>query len=187
MKKMRRVVFLDRDSTLIHTYGKRPANTVEEVKLLPTVSKALGLLKEAGFDLMVVSNQGGVAKGFLTRQMVHLQNEAVNDCLLMEGGPKIDAFAFCPHPTTGSCSCRKPKPGMLLQLAEKFNVNLSASYMVGDMPTDIQAGKAAGVRGCMMVSNGEIHPANHHDDADASFPNLLQCAEAIIAVERELK
>lgn len=184
--KKKKAVFLDRDGTLIHSVENRPANTVEEVRLINAVPRALGMLKSAGFLLMVVSNQGGIAAGFVTSQIVGKQHRRLNKLLEAHGCVKIDAFAYCPHPTTGNCDCRKPKPGMLRQLADKYDVDLSKSYMVGDYVTDMQAGRAAGVRACIMVSSGAVPSAKRTQgmlEADACFPNLIQCAAAIIALE----
>ncbi len=181
-KKLRKAVFFDRDDTLIHSVGNRPANTVEEVCLINTVPQALRMLKDSGFRLFVVSNQGGVAMGYLTAAVVHAQNERINELLAAAKAPKIDGFCFCVHHPQAGCHCRKPKPGMLHMLEHKAKIDLSLSYMVGDQTTDMAAGNAAGVKACLMVSNGK-YVKGKTDEADGCFPNMLQCAAAILAVE----
>lgn len=181
-RKPSKAVFFDRDDTLIHSVGNRPANTVEEVKLINTVPQALKMLKDSGFQLLVVSNQGGVAMGYTTAKAVHDQNLRLNNLLVEAGGPKIGGFLFCTHHPQAGCKCRKPKPGMLLALAKEAGVDLSRSYMVGDQSSDMLAGRAAGVKACIMVSNGKWSNGKH-DEADGCFPNLLQCAAAILMVE----
>ena len=163
-----KAVFLDRDQTLIRGYGSRPANTVEEVELLPSVASGLKILGSAGFTLVVVSNQGGIGLGYTTADMVRAQNEALNDLLIMEGAPAIEAFIFCPHKPSEGCECRKPKPGMILTMADM--VDLGKSYMVGDAGTDIDAGRAAGVRACFKVE----------DD------NFMLIAQSIVNIDRGL-
>lgn len=177
-------MFLDRDDTLIRSYGHRPANTPDEVELLNMVPETLRILKKAGFLLLVVSNQAGVARGFVMKEAVHDQNRRLNDLLLMAKAPKIDAYSFCPHNTDEGCSCRKPKPGMLISLAEKCGVDLSRSYMVGDNPTDMQAGRAAGVRGCLLLGRGRYEPGMF-DHCDVACASPIRVAECILIMEGE--
>jgi len=138
----RRAVFLDRDGVVnraIVREGKPypPAN-VAEVEILPGVIKALQRLKEAGFVLIVVSNQPDVARGTTSMEMV----EAINTYLLKY--LPVDRFIMCYHDNGDNCNCRKPRSGMLRAGAEEFSVDMKSSYMVGDRWRDVKAGISAG-------------------------------------------
>ena len=139
-----RAVFLDRDGVIngaIIRDGKPyPPVNVREVVILPGVAEAMQRLKEAGFMLIVVSNQPDVARGTTTRETV----EAINAYLAAR--LPVDRFIMCYHDNNDSCNCRKPRPGMLLAGAREFNIDLASSYMVGDRWRDMEAGIAAGCR-----------------------------------------
>jgi D-glycero-D-manno-heptose 1,7-bisphosphate phosphatase len=140
----RRAVFLDRDGVLNRAVVRKgrpyPPASIAEVEILPGVVEALQNLKEAGFVLVVVSNQPDVARGTTPKVMV----EAIN-AHLAEHLP-IDRFIMCYHDSGAGCDCRKPRPGMLLAGAEEFDVDLAASFMVGDRWRDVEAGIAAGCK-----------------------------------------
>jgi D-glycero-D-manno-heptose 1,7-bisphosphate phosphatase len=138
----RRAVFLDRDGVLnravvCESRPYPPAN-VDEVEILPGIVEALRRLKEAGFVLVVVSNQPDVARGTTPKATV----EAIN-AYLAERLP-IDRFIMCYHDSSDGCDCRKPNPGMLFAGAREFDIDLASSYMVGDRWRDVEAGIAAG-------------------------------------------
>jgi D-glycero-D-manno-heptose 1,7-bisphosphate phosphatase len=139
----RPAVFLDRDGVLNEAVlrGGRPhpPATAGEVVLRPGAQDACCRLREAGFLLVMVTNQPDIARGATTREAV----DAINDRLLAELG--LDAACVCPHDDAHSCGCRKPAPGLILEAAERFDVDLRASLMVGDRWRDIAAGAAAGI------------------------------------------
>lgn len=144
----RRAVFLDRDGTLNveKDYLFRP----EEFEFILGAPQAVRRLKAAGFLVVVVTNQSGVARGFYGEAEVERLHRHVQQ-LLVPFDTSIDAFYFCPHhPVDGigryrvDCDCRKGRPGMLLQAAREHRIDLSRSYMIGDKPADIEAGTAAG-------------------------------------------
>jgi lipopolysaccharide heptosyltransferase II len=146
-------VFLDRDGTLcvLVPYLCDPS----EAHLLPGAARALRAARQAGYKLVVVSNQAGIARGFFTAEDVAAVNAALQAQLEAQG-TRIDRFAFCPHhpELTGECLCRKPKPGMLERAAEELGIDLSRSVMVGDTIEDLQAGSAAGCRMNILVRTG---------------------------------
>src|SRR5450759_1504047 len=140
----RRAVFLDRDGVLnraVVREGKPyPPASVAEVEILPGVPDALERLKRGGFMLIVVSNQPDVGRGTATRDTV----EAIN--AFLAAALPVDRFIMCYHDSGDGCNCRKPRPGMLLDGAREFGVDLSGSYMVGDRWRDVEAGVAAGCK-----------------------------------------
>lgn len=147
----RRAVFLDRDGVLNRAVIKDgkpyPPAGVDEVEIPPGTVEALQRLKDAGFVLIVVSNQPDVARGVTPKATV----EAINDHLAKH--MPIDRFTMCYHDSGDGCDCRKPAPGMLLAGAQEFDVDLASSYMVGDRWKDIEAGQRAGCR-TIFIDNG---------------------------------
>jgi D-glycero-D-manno-heptose 1,7-bisphosphate phosphatase len=141
-KMSARAVFLDRDGVLnravVRDRKPYPPSSERELEILPGVSEGLLELKSAGFLLIVVSNQPDVARGTVARDTV----EGINRVL--GGALPIDEFRTCYHDGSTGCDCRKPKPGMLLAAAAKWNIDLSRSYMIGDRWRDTEAGEAAG-------------------------------------------
>ncbi|MFQ3591640.1 MAG: HAD family hydrolase [Gemmataceae bacterium] len=141
---MKPAIFLDRDGTLIVDpgYPKDP----EVVQPLPGVVEALMRFGDAGFALVVISNQAGVGRGIITPKQaraVHLRFIA----LFGEKGIHFDDVRYCFHAPEVGCACRKPAPGMILQSTATYGWDLPRSYMIGDKPSDVQAGIAAGCVG----------------------------------------
>ena len=149
-------VFLDKDGTLIHDvpYNVDP----DRITLLPGVGASLRRLQDAGFLLFVVSNQPGVALGRFPASALHAV-EARIDELLTEFGVVVSGYAWCPHPPAGTrgtsiaCTCRKPRPGLILDTAATHGVALDRSWMVGDILDDVEAGNRAGCR-TILVDRG---------------------------------
>jgi D-glycero-D-manno-heptose 1,7-bisphosphate phosphatase len=143
-------VFLDRDGTVIREYGHFwEPNLIE---LAPGAVEGIRRLKAAGFLIIVVTNQSGIARGVFDERQFWLGERRFEELLAAEG-IKIDAVYFCPHhPTEGDgpyrqeCDCRKPRPGMLTRAEREYGLDLSRSFMVGNSPADVGAGKAAGCR-----------------------------------------
>ena len=145
----RRAVFLDRDGVLVRDVG--PLTSADEIVLTPGLATALTELQQAGFLLLVVSNQTVVARGLLSEDAVIELQAQVELRILAEGGPRLDGFYFCPHHPRATreelrqdCDCRKPAPGLLLHAAEEHGVSLERSFMLGDRPSDVVAGLRAG-------------------------------------------
>lgn len=150
---MRRAVFLDRDGVLNRAYpdidGKtHPPADPSELEILPGAVKACRALRQAGFVLIVVSNQPDVARGRQTVQGVEAINRAL--CSLVP----LDDVRVCYHDGADGCGCRKPRPGLLLEAARDWEIDLSQSYMIGDRWTDVQAGQSAGCRSIYITGEG---------------------------------
>lgn len=184
---LRPAVFLDRDGVLIRDVDL--LTDVSQIQILGGVAEALRLLKEAGFQLLVVSNQAVVARGLVDEAEVRLLQEEVEGRLALEGAPVLDGFYFCPHHPRATvpayrvlCECRKPRPGLLLRAAEAHRIDLSASFMVGDRPTDLLAGERAGCRTIWVQTGQHLAPPIETDEplpeprADFVCADLLQAA-----------
>jgi D,D-heptose 1,7-bisphosphate phosphatase len=150
-------IFLDKDGTLIEDvpYNVDPAR----IRLYPDVPEALRRFRAAGYRLIVISNQAGVARGYFEENALEGVRETLNRLLSAEGVP-LDGFYYCPHHPEGTvaaysvaCDCRKPKPGMILQAAREQGIDLSGSWMIGDILNDVEAGNAAGCR-TVLIDNG---------------------------------
>jgi D-glycero-D-manno-heptose 1,7-bisphosphate phosphatase len=140
----RPAVFLDRDGVLIRAVERdgipRPVTSVADAELLPGVVEACTELHDAGYLLVCVTNQPDIARGAVDAGTV----AAINDHLREVLG--LDDVVVCPHDDADDCSCRKPRPGMLLEAAQRWDIDLGHSVMVGDRWRDIDAGRAAGCR-----------------------------------------
>ncbi len=141
---LRPAVFLDRDGVLnevvVRDGRPHPPPDVEHMRLLPGVSQACETLRAAGLPLIVVTNQPDIGRGTADAAHVARINERLRESL------DLDEVIVCPHDDADDCPCRKPRPGMLLDAAGRYGIDLSASVMVGDRWRDIEAGKAAGTR-----------------------------------------
>jgi len=145
---MKKAIFLDRDGTIIADRGF--VHKKEDVELLPGAARAIRMANQAGFLVVVVTNQSGVARGYFTEEDVQALNQYLAEILAQEGA-HIDAFYYCPHHPEAPvktyrkvCSCRKPQPGLILKAARELNIDLTQSWMMGDSPRDVEAGKRAG-------------------------------------------
>jgi len=141
---MRRAVFLDRDGVLLDHMGS----------IFPGVRSALEVLKNEGFLLIVVTNQPDVATGKMDKEVLRRVNNGLNMVL------PLDDIIVCVHDDAAKCKCRKPKPGMLIDAAKKYDIDLPASWIIGDRWRDIGAGFAAGCRTILVGTGyGEPFPA----------------------------
>lgn len=156
-----KAVFLDRDGVLnqaIVREGKPfPPRNLSELVIFPDVLNALNILKKNGFFLIVVTNQPDVARGSATRESV----EEIN--LIFKNQLPLDAICVCYHDDKEGCDCRKPLPGLLLQAARDFKINLKKSFMIGDRWRDIEAGKNANCQTIWINRNySEKAPISPH-------------------------
>ena len=181
-------VFIDRDGVVNAESGH--VTRENDFHLLPDAASAIRRLRLAGFQVVVITNQSGIARGLLTEaglDRIHDQMKRQ----LAEGGAVLDAIYYCPHhPTEGTssrfrkvCQCRKPAPGLLMQAGRELDISLTDSYMVGDHETDIEAGRAAGCR--TILINAEDATATKVDsDADHVCTRLEKAVAWILERER---
>lgn len=172
---MRRAVFLDRDGVINRAVvrdGKPyPPESVAEMEILPGVEAALQRLRAAGFVNIVVTNQPDVATGKQSRAAVEAMNERVMRTLA------VDAIKVCYHVDSDDCACRKPRPGMLLDAAREYGIDLGRSFLVGDRWRDIAAGQAAGCRAFFIdFAYAEKRPSKPY----VAVKSLREAADVIL-------
>lgn len=180
-----KAAFIDRDGVI--NEERNYVHRIEDFVLLPGVAQGLVLLRDAGFRLIVVTNQAGIARGYYDQSAMERLHDHMREQLAMQG-VVLDAIYFCPHHPQGrvqglavECDCRKPAPGMLLQAAKDFNLDLSASVLIGDKLSDVQAGKKAGVGRNVIVESGhEVHAAARLQ-ADGVAADLLAAVQLLTA------
>lgn len=143
--KKRMAAFFDRDGTINVDFGH--VYKLEDLKFVQGTPELIRQYNESNVPVIVVTNQAGIAKGIYTEGDMHRFNDYMNRCLYEKYGAHIDAFYFCPHHPdyTGECNCRKPKPGMFIQAAKEWNIDLSKSIMYGDKESDKKAADQAGI------------------------------------------
>lgn len=177
------VIFLDRDGTINEevNYLYKP----EQLHILPGVPQAIRLFREAGYRIVVVTNQAGIARGYYQEQDVKRLHRYLNE-KLKESQAGIDAFYFCPHhPVHGigayltECRCRKPGIGMFEQAQADCPVAREQSWMIGDKALDMQAGRAFGVR-TVLVGTGYGSSEKEEADYDFFAETLMDAATAIV-------
>ena len=173
----RRAVFLDRDGTI--NVEREYLHLPGEFAFVPGAPEAIRLLKDAGFLVIVVTNQSGIARGFFDEAAVHRLHRYMDEQLARHGAA-VDAYYLCPHhPLHGSgdyrrvCGCRKPLPGMIIEAAGDFSIDLAASYVIGDKLADVAAGLAAGCRP-LLVRTG------YGAEESASLPPGVPCCDDIL-------
>jgi D-glycero-D-manno-heptose 1,7-bisphosphate phosphatase len=174
LKSNNRAVFLDRDGVLnaaIVREGKPypPAN-IDELIIPSDVLSALTMLKKAGFMLIVVTNQPDVARGKTTQESVDIIHQHLCEHL------PLDVIRVCAHDDRDNCDCRKPLPGLLIQAAQDYNIELEQSYMIGDRWRDIEAGQAAG---CVSIFLDYGYLEKRPEAPDYIAQSLQQAAEWI--------
>lgn len=177
----RPAVFLDRDGTLIEEVNF--LSEVEHLRVFDYTEHALQRLKDAGFLLIVVTNQSGIGRGLYTEADMH----AIHDALQEKTNSLIDGFYFCPHVPDAGCDCRKPGTGMFLRAETDHAIEIAASWMIGDKKIDIEAGKNAGVQTILVRTGyGAEHSESISGVADIVTDDLGEAAEIILARSAEI-
>lgn len=182
---MDKAVFIDKDGTLVKDvpYNADP----QKVVLEPGAGEALAALQAAGFMLIMVTNQSGVAHGYFHEEDLLPVFDKIQE-LLGEAGVQLDAVYYCPHHPAGkiaryrqSCICRKPRPGMLLHAARDHHLHLHDSWMIGDILHDMEAGNRVGCR-TILIDNGHETQweLNAFNTPDFRVPSLTAAADTIL-------
>ncbi|HKU47366.1 MAG TPA: D-glycero-beta-D-manno-heptose 1,7-bisphosphate 7-phosphatase [Burkholderiales bacterium] len=172
-----KLVILDRDGTINHD-SDHYIKSLEEWRPLKGSLEAIARLAQAGYRIVVATNQSGIARGLFTTRTLFEIHEALQRAAAQVGG-RVDAFFFCPHAADSRCDCRKPEPGMLLEIARRFNVSLKDVYMVGDSLKDTQAAAAAGARPVLVLTGKgrKTRDEGGLPEGTQVFPDLAAFAE----------
>jgi D-glycero-D-manno-heptose 1,7-bisphosphate phosphatase len=184
----RRAVFIDRDGTISEEVGY--VNHPSRYRVFPYAAEAIKQLNEAGWLAVLVTNQAGVARGYFTEDVIG----AVHDLLVRElerDGARLDAIYYCPHhPTVGEppyrfdCDCRKPRPGLIQRAAVDLDIDLAASWMIGDRYSDTELARNAGTRAALVLSGygrgeWEYQRGAWRHQPDLVAENLLEAVRKI--------
>lgn len=145
-----KLVILDRDGTINHD-SDRHIKSPEEWRPIKGSLEAIGRLVQAGYRIVVATNQSGIARGLFDVHTLFAIHDTLQRAAGQVGG-RIDAFFFCPHAADSACMCRKPQPGMLVEAARRFNVAPRDVYMVGDAQRDLEAAVAAGAKPVLVLT-----------------------------------
>ncbi len=162
---MNKAVFLDRDGTIVED-NDGYINNPSRVKILPLASEAIKKFNEAGFKVIVITNQSGIGRGYFDGKTLGLIHQKMIE-LLAENKVLVDDIFYCPHIDEDRCTCRKPLPGMIAEAVLKHDIDLAESWAIGDSERDIAAGKNAGCR-TILISNNK----NAKTEADYIAENL---------------
>ena len=149
---LKKAAFLDRDGTLVEEVNF--LSNVEDLRLFPFTFESVKRLKDAGFLVIVVTNQSGIGRGIYDEAAMN----AIHDEIQSRLDGMIDAFYFCPHLPCDACACRKPKLGMLESAMKDFAIDIQNSWMIGDKKIDVETGRNAGTRTAMVMTGyGRAH------------------------------
>ena len=156
MNKLK-TVFVDRDG-VINQERSDYIKSISELEIYPNVAKNIKLLKDAGFLVVVITNQSAVNRGIITHEMINQIHNSIQDHL-KKYGTFLDGFYYCPHTPNENCNCRKPKPGLLQQAILELNIDLNSSWMIGDSDSDIEAADSVGCKAIKINDNFSLDNA----------------------------
>lgn len=180
----RRAAFIDRDGVL--NEERAFVHRIEDFAFVPGAIAALQALQGAGYRLVVITNQSGIARGFYAEADYLTLTAAMRE-RLHTAGVSLDAVEYCPHLADApveryrlDCDCRKPRPGMLTRAIRALDIDPKTSFIVGDRLSDIDAGRAAGLGRCFLVRTGYPLTDEALARADAVYDDLLACARSVL-------
>ena len=176
-----KLVILDRDG-VINQDSDQFIKNPEEWKPIPGSLEAIARLNHAGYRVVVASNQSGIGRGLFDMGALNAINDKMYRALAQVGG-RIDALFYCPHAAEADCDCRKPKPGMFLDIAQRFNVDLAGVPSVGDSLRDLQAAAAAGAQPMLVLTGkgAKTKSAGGLPEHTILFANLGEAVRHIVS------
>ncbi|MGE5452509.1 MAG: D-glycero-beta-D-manno-heptose 1,7-bisphosphate 7-phosphatase [Acidobacteriota bacterium] len=181
----RKAAFLDRDGVI--NRDRAYVHQWNEFEFVPGAVDAMRRLREAGYALIVVTNQSGLARGMYTEAQYQTLTTHMREALA-QAGAEVTAVYHCPHHPKGTvsdlaieCDCRKPQPGMILRAAQEHGLSLADSILVGDKPSDIEAARAAGVGKAYIVQSDNEESTDGLAGADAAYADLRACVDALLS------
>jgi D-glycero-D-manno-heptose 1,7-bisphosphate phosphatase len=179
-----KAAFLDRDGVI--NEDRAYVYRIADFQFIPGSIEALRALREAGYLLVVITNQSGIARGLFSEADYQELQEHMR-ARLSEAGVPLDSIQYCPHLPDApigqyrlDCECRKPRAGMIRTAAEQLNIDLSRSVLIGDRQADVEAGRAAGVGRCFLVRSGQSLSASDRLLADGVYDDLAQCVGELL-------
>lgn len=180
----RKAAFLDRDGVI--NLDRAYVHQWDEFEFVPGAVDAMRRLREAGYALIVVTNQSGLARGMYTEAQFQELTRHMREALAAAGA-EVEAVYHCPHHPKGKvpelavdCDCRKPEPGMILRAVREHGLSLEQSFMVGDKPSDIEAARAAGLGHAYIVQSDNEESTDGLAGADAAYADLASCVDALL-------
>ena len=176
-----KLIILDRDGVINEDSDQFIKNT-SEWKPIPGSLEAIAKLNHAGYRVVVASNQSGIGRGLLDMGALNAINDKMYRVLAQVGG-RIDALFYCPHAAEANCDCRKPKPGMFIDIAQRFNVDLAGVPSVGDSLRDLQAAVTAGAQPMLVLTGkgAKTEAAGGLPDGTPVFADLAEAVRNIVA------
>jgi D-glycero-D-manno-heptose 1,7-bisphosphate phosphatase len=175
MNEARPAAFVDRDGTLIEEVNF--LSRIEDLRLFPFTYEAVKRLKDAGYLIIVVTNQSGIGRDIFDEASMH----AIHDEIQLRLNNMVDAFYFCPHLPCDGCECRKPSTGMIDSAKNDFEIDLERSWMFGDKKIDVETGRNAGVKSAMVMTGyGLAHSKQLEFAPDITADDLLQAVQAAL-------
>jgi len=176
-----KLVILDRDGVINQDSDQFIKNTTER-QPIPGSLEAIAKLNHAGYRVVIASNQSGIGRGLLDMGALNAINDRMYRALAQVGG-RIDALFYCPHAAGDNCDCRKPKPGMFIDIAQRFNVDLAGVPSIGDSLRDLQAAAAAGARPILVLTGkgAKTETAGGLPDGTPVFADLAEAVRNIVA------
>ena len=180
-----KALFLDRDGVINRDFGH--VYRVEDFHLLPSVLSSCRRFHDAGYKLVVVTNQAGIAKGYYTVEDFRFLSRWMSGLFLDAGAP-LSGIYYCPHHPNApieelkmSCNCRKPAPGLFLEAKQELNLDMKKSILVGDKPSDILAARAAGIEQCYLISHEPLETTSPElNPPPVSIRSLRELCEIIL-------
>ncbi len=173
------LVVLDRDGVINEesfAYIKSP----EEWRPIPGSLEAIARLKQAGHQVVVATNQSGIARGLFSEETLTQIHEKMQNAL-RKLGTELDGIFYCPHHPDDSCDCRKPKPGLLMAISKKFKVPMTSAIYIGDSQRDISAAMQVGAKPILVLTGNGQATASQLKEKCLVFPNLAAAVTAILA------
>ena len=170
--------FVDRDGTLIEEVNF--LSRIEDLRLFPYTFDSIKRLKDAGYLVIVVTNQSGIGRDIFDEASMH----AIHDEIQIQLEGMIDAFYFCPHLPCDGCACRKPGTGMIDSALKDFDIDLERSWMFGDKNIDVETGKAAGIKSAMVMTGyGRVHSQQLEYMPDLIAEDLLEAVRVSLSAK----
>ena len=170
----KKIIFLDRDGVINKEVGY--LYQTQDFEFIDGIFESCKYFKKLGYEIIIITNQSGIARGYYQKEDFHALTKWMLIQFNNQGVDILDVF-FCPHGPESSCECRKPKPGMLIEARDKFNIDMKNSWMIGDKEADISAANAAGISSTILVKSG-----HQVDEVNSSAKFILKSIKDSIQI-----